>query len=456
MKPTIRTQLVERLVQLYIDNHPQLFGHDVPGMRDIRATAIEDFKRLGLPSRKDEPYRYADLNPCLSRDYATIFTPSPLDTPPSCIFQCDVPQLHAYAIFLINGFYFTDAGEQLTTLPSGVIYGSLKQALSTHPQLVLQHIYQQAGNPPDGLVALATALALDGVFIYIPQGVQLERPIQLISLLQGDQSRMVNTHNITILEPNAQAQIVLCDDTLSDAHFLVNTNWELTIREQANLDLLAMQNHHNNATSFMHLFADIHDGATFTSNTLTIHGGFVRNGIYARLDGENIDAQINGLALVDGQQYVDMHTVVDHLKPSCQSRQLYKTIIDDKGEATFYGIINVHPDAQKTQAYQRNANMLLTDTAVINTRPQLIIHADDVKCSHGATTGQLDEEARFYMQQRGIPAKEVSRLLMRAFVQDLFDTIHIEPLRLRIENIVERRLSGNRSRCYEGDMPLTE
>lgn len=437
-------------MQVYIDNHQSLFSHDNSQIARMRSEAAQDFKRLKLPSRRDEEYRYADTHDIFTKAYRFYFQHTPLDTPPSCLFQCDVPQLDAHTLFLVNGFYLTDAGTSLNTLPSGAIYGSLQEAIKLYPHIVFEYLNRISNSTSDGLVPLSTCLMVDGLFLYIPEGVTLDKPFQIISLLQGEENRFINNRHLLIAEPHSNVQIILCDHSLSPAHFLTNTVWEVYVRDRANLEFITMQNQHNEVAAFFHLFADVQDNAAFTQTTITLHGGFLRSNIYASLNGEGIVNTVNGLALVDGDQYVDMHTVVNHQKRNCHSSQLYKTILDDNAQATFYGLINVHQDAQKTQAYQRNANVLLTDNASINTRPQLIIYADDVKCSHGATIGQLDEQAMFYMQSRGIPPKEAKRLLLLAFVQDILDSLHIQPLRSRIEHLVQKRLRGERDSCFQG------
>lgn len=433
----------------HFKTNAQAFGPD-RRLEALRNDALEAIAEKGLPQGKNEEYRYADVPAQFAHQWEIPVKPRRVKWKSASVFQCDIPRLDAYTLFFVDGFFYGESGEPIVELPNGVVYGSLAKALETHTDLVWQYLGKGKCNLPDSVVALAQLLSQDGMFVYIPKGVTLEKPIQVISVTEAYVRTLTSMHHLIVAEDNSLAKVVLCEHSVSPAEFLRNEMMEVYVQEGANLEIEIMQNAHNEERIFQHLFAYLHADSTFLCNNISLYGGFIRNNAYVELLGEGVDAQVNGLALVDQHQYLDAHTIVDHRFPHCRSSQLFKHLVDDHGEVSFRGIINVHRNAQKTEAYQRNANLLLTDEAKAHTRPQLIIHADDVKCSHGATIGQLDEDARFYLQARGIPPREVNRLLMFAFVGDILQTIGVPSLRQRVEELVEKRIRGERDVCHAG------
>jgi Fe-S cluster assembly protein SufD len=264
----------------------------------------------------------------------------------------------------------------------------------------------------------------------------------------SDENQMVQYRNLIIAEENAQANIAICDHTLSPSEFLSNVVTEVFTNRGANIDIVCMQNQHNLSTQFTHIFGKQERDSVLSTNTVSLHGGVIRNNIHVLLNDEGCENHTHGLALVDRNQHIDMHSFIDHAMPNCTSNELYKAILDDQATGAFNGRILVRKDAQKTQAFQSNNNLLLTADARMYTKPQLEIYADDVKCSHGATVGQLDMNAKFYMQSRGISEREAKLLLMFGFAHDVIGHIKIEPLRERIDELVNKRLRGELSRCH--------
>ncbi len=413
----------------------------VPDLAPMRAAAAHYLSQHGLPT-KQEAYRFAHIQEVFQQE---LSLPLHHETEEE---YAQLPLLGfkmggeaSYRLQCINGRYNAPAQKRLTRLPSGVIYGSLAQALTEEPELVLRHLGQKTD---DALDALSTLFATDGVFLYVPRGRVVEKPLQIEMVHQGPRSLLVNQRHLLILEEGAEAKCFVSEHSLSEVSFVSNALTEAQIGNRAHLSLVSLQNVHD-ATTLLHRYQfHLAENASLDTHSLTLRGGFVRNDIRARLAGEHAELRLSGLALVDEGQYADTVTHVDHEVPNGTSSQLFKTLVDKGGEYSFFGHIHVHRDAQKTQAYQRNANVLVESGGVVHTRPQLLIDADDVKCSHGATVGHLDEEARFYMLTRGIPEKQVRQLLMRAFLQDVIGALPHPALQEQVETLIEARLRGEK------------
>ncbi len=258
---------------------------------------------------------------------------------------------------------------------------------------------------------------------------------------------MVQHRNLFITGKNSRAEVIICDHTLSGHLFLTNSVTEVGVAENAGFDLVRMQNEHNHAVQITHTWIEQQAHSVARHNTISLHGGKVRNNLNVKLKGEGASCDALGLSLIDKQQHIDNFTVIEHQEPYCTSNQHYKSVLDDVASGAFSGKIHVFKDAQKTQAYQSNNNILLTKDAKMHTKPQLEIYADDVKCSHGATVGQMDQNALFYLQTRGIPKDEARLMLMYAFADEVISGIAHKALKDRIEDLVSKRLRGELARC---------
>jgi len=323
----------------------------------------------------------------------------------------------------------------------------MAEAAKQYPDLLKQHYSKYADYEKDGLVALNTAFAQDGTFIYVPRGAGTDRAVQIVNVLLSPEDLFVQHRNLVIVEDNATARVVVCDHSLSAHHYLTNSVTEIYVGPNAHLDYVKLQNENDNSNQISSSFVHQERSSDALFNTITLHGGLIRNNVYTRLNGEGASNQTLGLFLVDKTQHVDNYTFVDHAVPNCTSRQNFKGILDDQATGAFNGRILVRPQAQKTLAYQANNNILLTNDARMSTKPQLEIYADDVKCSHGATVGQLDQNAIFYLQSRGISIREARLLLMYAFGQEILSKITVDPLRERLADLVDKRLRGELTRC---------
>ena len=438
---------LDKYLELFQKNRTLIGRDDLPFMVELRERAIASFKVSGFPLRKEERYKYTHLEPVFDGDLNFDFQPRKITYDDKDLFRCDVPMLDSRVLTVLNGFFHHPGEEPLTRLNNGIIYGGLKAAMDQYPELVEKYLGRNAPTIDEPFVALNTAFSQDGVFLYVPEGVIMDKPIQIINLLLSDKNQMVQHRNLFVLERNATAQVIICDHTLSPHMYLTNSVSEVYTGENADLDLLRLQNEHNNSCQVTNTWIRQEKDSRCQHGTITLHGGIVRNNLRIDLEGEGAESSALGLFLSDKMQHVDSYTVIDHSKPHCTSNQYYKGVLDDSSTGAFNGKIHVHPDAQKTEAFQTNNNILLTDTARMHSKPRLEIYADDVKCSHGATVGQLDEDALFYLQSRGIPKEEGRLMLMDAFTWDVISKIKQPSLQERITDLVSKRLRGELSRC---------
>jgi Fe-S cluster assembly protein SufD len=441
-----KTEITEKYLKLYHENIVKISGNSSPYINSFRDSAFNRFSELGIPTKKDEGYKYTNLNIFFDHDYASYFLPVASDFEKAEEFRCDIAELDAHGIVLLNGFYPT-IKDKLRQLPSGVWIGSLNEAAKKFPEIIEKHYGKYAHSDTDGLVDLNSAMASDGVFVYVPEGVTLSKPVQVVNLVQAEEDSFSQHRNLIIVEKRAEFSIIICDHTLSPKKFLTNAVTEVFVGEDAHFDIIRVQNEHNAACKITHTFIHQERNSVSSSNNMTLHGGLIRNSTYHYLGGEGAECNSFGLFLADKFQHIDNYVNVDHAFPNCTSNQLFKGVLDDMATGAFNGRIYVRPDAQGTLAYQRNNNILLTDDAKMDTKPQLEIYANDVKCSHGATVGQLDNDALFYIQSRGIDKREARLMLMFGFAHEVIQNIRIEPLRERMDNLVMQRLKGELSRC---------
>lgn len=440
------TTLQNELVELYSKNTESLTVHDSEHIKTHRASAFENFKKLGIPTRKNEDYKYTNLEQYLTgSEYDYELSPLNFEAKLEDIFHCNIPELATEVALVLNGFYYKH--NRPIELPEGVIFCGLAEASRKYPELVQKHYGKYADTTKNSLAALSGMFAQDGIFMYIPKNVIIETPIQIINVGYSFKNLRINRRNLIIAEDNSQASILFCDHTLCGKSFITNSLTEFYIGENANFDFNRMQNENSNSSQISNTFIHQEANSTFTSNTQSLHGGLIRNNFFVKLDGEGATNNTYGLFLADGKQHMSTFTDIHHAKPNCYSEQLVKGVLDDQSTGAFNGKIYVDKGATKTEAYQRNNNILLSGTAKMNTKPLLEIYNDDVKCSHGATIGQLDESALFYIRQRGIGYTEAQHLLMYAFANEVIGKIKLDALRERIIDMVDKRLRRELAAC---------
>jgi Fe-S cluster assembly protein SufD len=387
--------------------------------------------------------------PVFDRDYHVMLRPVPRDAGAGVPFTCDVPGLDTRVVLTMNGWPLEMPG----ALPDGVVICNLAEAAARFPELVARH-YDSATRAADadGLVALNTAFAQDGVFLHVPDGVVMDRPLQVVNLMKGSRDVMSFQRNLVVVGREARATVLVCDHTLSDHAFLSNNLTEMILDEGAALEYDQVQNQHAGASQVNSLLVTQGRDARFDATLITLYGGLIRNNLLVTLEGEGGECNLNGMYLSDKNQRVDNFTSIDHAAPRCRSNEHFKGVLDDAARANFTGLVTVRPGAVKTEAYMANHNLLLTDTARVNTRPRLVIDADDVKCTHGATVGQLDDEAMFYLRSRGIGEAEARLMMMFGFAHEIVERVRLEPLREQVDDLVEKRLRGELSKCYNCTM----
>jgi Fe-S cluster assembly protein SufD len=413
-----------------------------------RNRAFQNFVMQGIPNRKNENYKYTNLQSKFLPDFNFVHKQEETDANLNEIFRCDVPQLNTHLTLLFNGWFY-EKNIQSDKFPQGVILESLEKVAKNNPEIVQKYYSKIAQTEADAMVALNTAFAKDGFFLYIPKNVIVEKPIQIINILKSQRDTFSTQRNLVIVEPGASLQLIICDHTMNLNQYLSNSVTEIFVAENANMDYYTVQNQHNKSTSINSVFIQQEKNSNVTTHTVSLHGGLIRNNLKIIINGENAQANMFGMAFLDREQHIDNATQVIHAKPHCQSNQIYKYVLDDKSTGAFSGRIHVARDAQKTNAFQRNNNLLLTDFATMQTKPQLVIDADDVKCSHGATVGQIDEEALFYLRARGIDEDKARMMMMNAFAHEVVQEIKVEALRERIDELIEKRLKGEVANCHD-------
>lgn len=438
-------ELQEEFSRLYAENADKISEGTSGLLNQYRDRALVDFKKLGIPTKKTEDYRYTDLMSYLKGDYTYELAPSRYSVDLEDLFRCDIPELNTHIILVLNGFYYEK--NQPANLPEGMIISSLAKASIDHPEIVNKHYSQYADTSLDSLAALNTLFAQDGIFIYVPGNTVLEKPIQIINIGFSLHNLRITRRNLIVADQGAQASILVCDHTLCRRSFITNSLTEIYTGENARVDYVRMQNENSKSSQITNTFIHQEANSTFSSNTISLHGGLIRNNVFAKLNGEGATNNTHGIFFGADNQHVGSFTNIHHAKPHCLSDQLFKGVLDDNSTGAFNGKIMVDKYAVKTLAYQRNNNMLLSKSAKMNTKPQLEIYNDDVKCSHGATTGQLDTDAIFYLRSRGIAYEEARHLLMYAFANEVISKISLEPLRERMNDMVEKRLRGELSQC---------
>ncbi len=417
-------------------------------LKDLKRDAFENFLKYGFPSKKSELYRYT----LFEQHFANYYKYFPYSVGKKInvenIFKCDVPNLDTHLIILINGwFYATSKQDLLHKTNDGIIFGSLLEAINKYPEIVLPYLKIQNNFENNFLDNLNIALMQDGLFVYVPNNSKLNKPIQVINLVVADEPIQIYPRHLFISESTYLIQILFCDHSLNASPFIMNGNMNVILKKGAKLEFYRMQNAHNHSVQLTNNNIEQHEESYYKSIYITLHGGTVRNNISVNLNGKKSENELYGLWLADRNQHIDYSTQVKHLVPECQSNQFFKSIVDDEATGIFSGKIFVEKSAQKTNAYQSNKNLMISPKAKVRSKPQLEIYADDVKCSHGSTTGKLDDDAMFYLRSRGISQKESCQLLMFAFASDITKQISLTPLKEEADTLVDKRLKGELSRC---------
>ena len=436
----------KQYIDLYNEARQMIMDHSAEVMNAVRDKAFEDFQRQGFPSQKVERYKYTDMQGLFAPNYGLNLNRLEMPTDPYEAFRCDVPNLSTSLYFVVNDAFYMKALPK-TVLPEGVIVDSLKHVASENSRLIAGYYAKIAKTDENAVTALNTMLAQDGLLVYVPKNVKVDRCIQVINILHADVDMMVNRRVLIVMEEGAEAKILFCDHTADDHNFLATQVIEAYIGENASLDLYSLEETHAKNVRVSNVYVEQQANSHFNHDVITLHNGITRNNLDLVFKGEGSECWANGCVIADKGQHVDNNTLIDHQVGHCTSHELYKYVLDGKAVGAFAGRVLVRHGAQKTISNEVNQNLCATKESRMYTQPMLEIYADDVKCSHGSTVGQLNDAALFYMQQRGISIKEAKFLLEFAFINEVVDQIKLEPLRDRLHYLVEKRFRGELNKC---------
>ena len=439
-------QSEKQYIDLYGECRDMLRKHSCEVMNAVRDEAFENFKRLGFPTKKVERYKYTDIPSLFEPDYGLNINRLEIPVDPYKAFKCDVPNLSTSLYFVVNDSFY-DKALPKKELPEGVIVDSLARIAAEKPELISRYYAKIAKTEEDGITALNTMLAQDGLLIYVPKGTVVDRAIQVINILRSDVDLMVNRRVVIIVEDRAEIKLLFCDHAADDRRFLATQVIEAYVGENAGLDLYCLEETHAKNVRVSNVFISQQANSRVNHNVITLHNGTTRNRTDLAFEGEGAECNLAGCVIADKDQHVDNNTLIDHKVGHCTSNELYKYVLDENAVGAFAGKVLVRHGAQHTTSQETNQNLCTTKTARMFTQPMLEIYADDVKCAHGSTVGQLNDAALFYMQQRGISKKEAKLLLEFAFINEVIDHMKLEPLRDRLHYLVEKRFRGELNKC---------
>lgn len=435
------TRLTEtRTIQL-ADLTPDLSNGDRPAwLRALAEKAATRFAELGVPTRRHEEWRLTNVEPLAEATFRLADELPDVAAEQAAAFDFD--GLEGSRIVFLNGIY-SPALSSLNGLPAGVAVLPLRDALESHSELLENHLGRYADHEQDAFTALNTSLISDGLFVYVPKSAAVSQPIHMLNITsagEGDGLLLTNPRNLILVSESAQATIIEDYVSLTEDAYVTNAVTEIVVGENAHVEHYLLERESEKAHNISTLRIHQQQSSNFASHSVLLGGALVRNNIVPVLDGENCDSLLNGLYITHNAQHMDNHMRVVHAKPHCDSRQFYRGVLTDRSTAVFSGRIVVAKDAQKTDAKQSNDNLLLTDSCRANTHPQLEIYADDVKCTHGATIGQVDENAVFYLRARGLSEAAARGMLIHAFAEESLDRMKVEPIRAYLEAELFKRL----------------
>lgn len=443
---TTGSDAARQYMDIYAQCRDMIHSHSCDVMNAPRDAAYDDFCRQGLPTRKVERYKYTDMAPLFAPDYGLNLNRLEIPVNPYEAFRCDVPNLSTSLYFVVNDAFYTKL-QPKSHLPEGVIIGSLAEEAAKMPHLIGKYYSRIAKTDGDAITALNTMMAQDGLLVYVPKGTKVDRTVQVINILRSDVDLMANRRVLIIVEPEAEIKLLFCDHAVDDRKFLTTQVIEAYVGDNAGLDLYCLEETHAKNTRVSNLYIEQQANSRVNHNIITLHNGVTRNKTDLAFCGEGAECNLCGCVIADKQQHVDNNTLIDHHVPHCTSNELYKYVLDGHATGAFAGRVLVRHGAQKTVSQETNQNLCATKEARMYTQPMLEIYADDVKCAHGSTVGQLNDAAMFYMQQRGIPVKEAKLLLEFAFINEVIDQMQLAPLRDRLHYLVEKRFRGELNKC---------
>lgn len=430
-------------------NLPRLINHRDASLHMQDEAPLSGFAKAARKHQKDlrETWRGFDLSPYLDDE---LEAPQHNADDLNYSLHCNIPQLDALRLTIVNGHYY----QPLQKLKNGVIIGGLRDAMTQCAELV-ERGFGQAIKRENPYQRLNNEHFSDGLFIYIPDHVVMEQPIQLQSIANNHNPLFLQTRNLVIVGEDSRATFIHCDDSCTPHKSVSNNVTEIILNAGSHTQYYKMQNLNNESALLNQCYVTMQHDANLLSNAITLNGGLIRNHSEIRMQGEHCDTEAHGLYLMDKDQRVDNYIYVEHSAPHCTSHELFKGILDDQAHGSFSGHVLVCEGAKKTEAYMSNKNILLTDKALISTHPFLEIYNDDVKCSHGATTGQVNDEEMFYIRSRGISERTARTLLLYAFCDEIVQKIVVPQLKESIADMVKKRLHGELTPCSQCAIPCS-
>lgn len=435
----------KQYLQLYAQHRDLLEQHSCAPMNQRRAEAAELLRRKGLPDTRREQYKYTDADAAFAPDYGLNLRRAFPAKNPYEAFRCHVPNLSTHVFYVVNDVVCPGAARQ--QLPEGVRVLSLCEMARENAAFIDEYYHRAAGQADDGVTALNTLLAQDGWVIHIAEGVKMEGPIQIVSVMDGRADLMANRRILVVAEPESEATVLFCHHTAGACRYLTTEVVEAYVHEGARLRLYGVEETGTGSHHFCQTYAEVMKGARLETADIHLHGEMVRHMSHIRLLQPEAEATMLAAVVAGGGEHVDHNVLVEHAAERCTSDMLHKYVLTGRSTGAFAGKVLVCPGAQHTLSQQTNANLCASPEARAYSQPMLEIYADDVKCNHGSTTGKLDETALFYMRQRGIAEEEARLLLQHAFVNDVLQRIELEPLRERLAHLVELRFRGELGKC---------
>ncbi len=423
----------------FTDFEKKLNGESKTNFHSFRKDAIAKFNELDFPTTKNEEWRFTDVSPIVKQNFVPANLTSHLELSESNIENLIFTGFDFHLLVFVNGIYEPSLSK-IKSLPKNAFIGNLKNFHKENEKLFNKY-FNNIVNNVTAFNFLNSSFAIDGFAVYIPKNVIVEKPIQIV-FINGNETEniLISPRNLLIADENSQSKVIVNYIGVNEQKYFNNIISEIYVGENSVVDYYKIQNENNKSYHIEKIQAVQKNKSLFNHFNITFGGEIVRNDINSKLDGENIETHFYGLYMINGKQHVDNHTFVDHAKPNCMSDELYKGILDENSHGVFNGKIIVRQDAQKTNAYQQNKTILLSKGATIDTKPQLEIFADDVKCSHGATVGHLDEVSEFYIRSRGVPKELAKSMLIRAFANDVIETMKINELKEQINHMIFQHL----------------
>lgn len=437
---------IDQYIDLYRDNRDAIDAGSAPVINALRPSALDALKGRRLPVKGDEGYEISSIDDILAPDYGLNIARLNIPVDVAESFRCDVPNMSSLMGVVAND-KFVATKSLLRNIPDGVTVMSLAEAASRFPDNVAR-IYGRIAPLDNPMVALNALLLQDGVYIHVDKGIHLDRPLQIVNIFQSDVPLLAMRRIIVDIDDDADLRLLLCDHSRNaGTNYLGLQIVEANVGKGARFEIYDIEESTPATRRISLSFIQQSERSSFLGNTTTLLNGISRNNYLIDILGERCSTGLYGMAIGSGSQHIDNSTVINHRAGRSSSNQLFRYVLDDDARGAFEGLIEVFPNAQFTEAFQTNNNILASQSALMHTKPQLIINNDDVKCSHGATTGQLNNEALFYMQTRGIPRDTARTMLMQAFMVDVIDTVALEAVRDRLRHLVEKRFDGTLCAC---------